>query len=216
MQRLHQVHDVLDGYTESLKIRGQVVLFRRMLAAERKVMFHRAAGMPGAQAMQFLEDLVFSRIVWGEIDFATLTRADGEKILRIITGAGTFLQEKADSDNLFHGVILEQRFPWFSKVSCDFCRKWWWSPLTNDVAREGIDGPALERDPRQTLLCADGQCPKGSPENPKTLSAKNRMAYRHFLQCEAAGFPDDPIVRRNAEVIRAALKKAGNVHRPAK
>lgn len=216
MPRLNRVYDVLDGYTESLKIRGQVVLFRRMLNDERRVMFHRAGQMPNDQALWFLEELVYSRIVWGDIDFSSLSRADGERILKIVTGAGSSSREKADVENLFHGTVLEQRYPWLAKTPCDFCRKWWWSPLTNVVARDGIDGPPLERDPGQTLLCADGMCPKGTPENSRCLSPKNRMAYRHFRQCEASSFPDDPIVRRNAEVIRAALKKAGNVHQPSK
>jgi Pyruvate/2-oxoacid:ferredoxin oxidoreductase delta subunit len=48
-------------------------------------------------------------------------------------------------------------------------------------------------------------CPKGTPENPKSLSSKNMHAYLHYLECQAVGqFPDDPIVRRNAATIRSA------------
>lgn len=46
-------------------------------------------------------------------------------------------------------------------------------------------------------------CPKGTPENSKELSNKNRLAYDHYLQCKAIGkFPDDAIVYRNAGIIR--------------
>lgn len=46
-------------------------------------------------------------------------------------------------------------------------------------------------------------CPKGTPENSKELSSKNRQAYEHYLQCKAVGkFPEDAIVYRNAGIIR--------------
>lgn len=47
-------------------------------------------------------------------------------------------------------------------------------------------------------------CPKGTPEEPKGLSAKNQQAYLFHKECEAVGqFPDDPIVRQNARIIKA-------------
>ncbi len=46
-------------------------------------------------------------------------------------------------------------------------------------------------------------CPKGTPENPRGLSTANQAAWRFDRECRAAGvFPDDPIVRRNAAIIR--------------
>jgi hypothetical protein len=40
-------------------------------------------------------------------------------------------------------------------------------------------------------------------ENAIELSEKNMQAYRHYLECRAVGeFPDDPIVRRNARILR--------------
>ena len=46
-------------------------------------------------------------------------------------------------------------------------------------------------------------CPKGTPENPLGLSAANQTAWRHDRECRATGqFPDDPLVRRNAAIIR--------------
>ncbi len=48
-------------------------------------------------------------------------------------------------------------------------------------------------------------CPKGTPEEPRSLSRKNQAAYWHYLQCSATGcFPDDPIVRQNAALILQA------------
>lgn len=204
-----RVQYILDGYTQSLKIRDQTVLFRRMLTDERKTVLLSASKMLNGSAMKFLEDAVQSRIVWGDIDFRGLSPSEVVCIITEVTGTGTSPREQADVSNLFDGVVIEKRYPWLARKSCDYCRKWWWSPLTNVLARDGVDGPAFERDPAQTLLCADGRCPKGTPEKPKTLSMKNRWAWKHFQQCEAVGqFPDDPIVRRNAQVIRAAIQSA--------
>lgn len=48
-------------------------------------------------------------------------------------------------------------------------------------------------------------CPKGTPEEPRSLSAKNLAAYWHWQQCSATGsFPDDAIVRQNAALIQQA------------
>jgi len=47
-------------------------------------------------------------------------------------------------------------------------------------------------------------CPKGNPEQPRSLSLENQHVYRHFRECRAtAAFPDDPIVRRHAVLIDA-------------
>ena len=46
-------------------------------------------------------------------------------------------------------------------------------------------------------------CPKGTPEDSRELSPKNVKAFLHYRECKAVGvFPDDPIVRRNAGIIR--------------
>lgn len=63
-------------------------------------------------------------------------------------------------------------------------------------------------------------CPKVAPGDPpepesaQDLSAKNRLAYLHYLECSAVGsFPADAIVRRNAAVIRGAEEAAEKVER---
>jgi hypothetical protein len=46
-------------------------------------------------------------------------------------------------------------------------------------------------------------CPRGTPESPLELSTANQVAWRHDRECRATGqFPDDPLVRRNAAIIR--------------
>ncbi len=58
-------------------------------------------------------------------------------------------------------------------------------------------------------------CPKGTPEEPKSFTEQNLMAYQHYLECKATGsFPEDEIVRRNAGVI-AFAEDAANERRRA-
>lgn len=46
-------------------------------------------------------------------------------------------------------------------------------------------------------------CPKGHYDEPKSLSARNAMAFIHYQECKATGsFPEDPVVRKNARLIR--------------
>lgn len=55
-------------------------------------------------------------------------------------------------------------------------------------------------------------CPKipadkdKTPEHAVELSDRNWRAYAHHMECRAVNsWPDDPIVRRNARIIRALL-----------
>lgn len=51
------------------------------------------------------------------------------------------------------------------------------------------------------------------PANAVELSDKNLLALIHYRECRATGdFPDDPIVRRNAALIRGAEDVAERVH----
>lgn len=46
-------------------------------------------------------------------------------------------------------------------------------------------------------------CPKGHYNDQKSLSARNAMAFIHYQECRATGiFPNDPVVRKNARLIR--------------
>jgi hypothetical protein len=47
------------------------------------------------------------------------------------------------------------------------------------------------------------------PTSAVNLSRKNRAAYLHFKECDAIReFPEDPIVRRNAAIIRQIESEA--------
>ena len=82
---------------------------------------------------------------------------------------------------------------------CDHCKKWLYNEETGKIEqRRGKDVPRATPPP-----CEFGNCPKGSPDAGIELSAMNWQAYRHYQECRATGrFPDDPIVARNAGIIR--------------
>jgi hypothetical protein len=87
--------------------------------------------------------------------------------------------------------------------NCQVCLKYLFDEDTGRI-EIGRDGQPEERffacpPPCQT----DRGCPKGTPENPKTLSDANEMCYQHYRECRAIGcFPDEAVVRRNAALVR--------------
>ncbi len=96
--------------------------------------------------------------------------------------------------------------PKFAARDCRHCRLWQYDDEKGTVKqRDGQDrprfGPCLCEVPTK-----DGKslCPKGHWTEPVELSRRNIRAYNHYLECKATGnFPDDPIVGRNAGIIRA-------------
>lgn len=114
--------------------------------------------------------------------------------------------EKRDATNLRDGVVLELVHPMYAQRPCELCKKMWFSEETGKIVMRGA--VELRREGPTICQTAEG-CPKGTPENQKTLSPKNRLAWNHFRGCAATGtFPDDPIVRRNARIIREAMQIA--------
>lgn len=87
---------------------------------------------------------------------------------------------------------------------CDHCHKWLYARNGQpEKDRQGNLRPRHKLTPPACRLSWGTGCPKGTPENSKALSEKNVEALRHYLECKAVGqFPDDPIVRRNAGIIR--------------
>ena len=89
---------------------------------------------------------------------------------------------------------------------CAHCEKFHYDEDTGEVHQ--WRGQPMERRGNDKAPCRmkpDG-CPKGTPEEPKSLTPKNRQAYHYYLECKAVGeFPRDPIVRRNAALIAQVL-----------
>lgn len=86
---------------------------------------------------------------------------------------------------------------------CGHCQKFLYDEQTGEPVLNRLD-EQRERDAECPPLCRTKKgCPKGTPENPNTLTPDNEAAYQHYRECRAVGeFPDDPVVRRNAELIR--------------
>lgn len=174
-----------DGYTEVL---GEAA-FRPLVASERAEL--KRLSLTRGELVDYLS----GRIIRGN--------AGDVPAERLIGDAG---QEREDVRNLLEGVRLHAKYPWLTNVTCEQCQAWWFDPLTGRTALR--EGEPLRRPVGDTLLCQTREgCPKGSPERPKGLSDRNKAAYRHFRECEATGlFPDDPIVKRNAAVIRCGTR----------
>jgi len=90
--------------------------------------------------------------------------------------------------------------------TCEDCAKWIYDDDGKQVQRAGLP---VVRPPGVPTPCH--KCPKipdgAEPvrSNAGELDDRGFQAYRHYLECRAVGqFPDDPIVRRNARIFRAA------------
>lgn len=100
------------------------------------------------------------------------------------------------------------RYPALCQLNCDACQLY----VIDDNYRvrehngQPLRRPNPERFPKTQAPCRTGVgCPKGTPEAPKTLNARNALAYQHYKQCRATGhWPDDAIVRQNAAIIAEA------------
>lgn len=97
--------------------------------------------------------------------------------------------------------------------SCEDCQKFMYldvpgkPPATEPFMRGGL--PVL-RSPSQKPPCrySDTPCPKGTPENQRTLSPLNVQVLEHYRECQATGqFPDDRIVRMNAGIIAETMRR---------
>ncbi len=86
---------------------------------------------------------------------------------------------------------------------CNHCLIWQYDEETGEVTKRG--GQPIKRPENSSPPCRlrGIGCPKGTPENQKSLSPKNQRAYQHYIECKAVGrFPDDPLVREHAGIIR--------------
>ncbi len=115
---------------------------------------------------------------------------------------------------LIDGVRLALLHPTVAFRSCEHCLRFFYDEKTGKTEDSRRPGPNGEKVPRERgsnepAPCRnpnnpDG-CPKGTPENPKSLSPKNLEAFEHYQRCKAVGrFQDDPIVEDHAALIHQA------------
>lgn len=97
--------------------------------------------------------------------------------------------------------------PGVARRSCEACVAYLHHEPGGSVVTRG--GKPVPRAPGSKPPCVS--CPKippGADPNPASaaeLTGRSEDAYRHYLECRAVGqFPDDPIVRHTAMLIRSA------------
>ena len=197
-----------DGYTQYGFLSKSPIAYRPSLWLERREVMRRIRATRSERDLrQFvsrhvekLDGGIFNEDELREAFFVALGVAPPKE-------GGDFASdwESRDAINLYQGVLLEMRFPSVANRDCKDCRKWWYDEETGKVTKKG--GKPLLRPSHLPLLCdTPAGCPKGSPEVPLGFSIKNKTAFRHFSECEAVGqFPDDPIVRKNAMIIKKAM-----------
>lgn len=97
---------------------------------------------------------------------------------------------------------LIRRHPLIAERDCEHCQAFQYDENTG-LPIEVVKGSGEYRPRYGPLPCRTTGCPKGTPEASKSLSERNRKAYLHYRMCRAVGrFPADPIVERNAMIIR--------------
>jgi hypothetical protein len=100
-----------------------------------------------------------------------------------------------------------------ASLSCDDCRKYWYDDEWNQIKSNATGLPILRDGP---TLCEANEvnpvkrCPKGHWKKPTQIfNERNKRAWEHFQECDAVReFPNDPIVRLNAIIIRRAIVTA--------
>lgn len=96
--------------------------------------------------------------------------------------------------------------PQLALRSCEDCRAWLYDLQTGlpIIDRKG------NKQPRKTPTpCELSGCPKGHWRAPIELSEMNQRAFLHWQECDAIGsWPDDPVVRKNAAIIKHIVSRA--------
>lgn len=204
-----------DGYNRfaELKLEHDMIRieYRPALRRERLTLFNRMVSFGDRQfSYELLLKEIHNRIISTPFNVERCSDTESKLFpaaVKCVLGQKPYFDEESDARNLREGLWLLLHYPKLANLSCEFCQKWNMDPITGEIFKRGQRH--LPRFPEDTLLCnTHAGCPKGNPANPKGLSAKNRQALRHYLECKAVGqFPDDAIVRRNAKIISDEFRK---------
>lgn len=195
---MYTVGGIGDKYYDEITVNGRDLLIRRMIRCEREKLF---SWIPN-QGKWSVQSVLASRVIEGEPNWTD----DWDDLWVEISGIRSDESEQSDIDNLYRGVLLAHRHPEVAGRDCNSCREWWYGPN----GRPLVDSQGLKRKRVGVVPCETQiGCPKGHYSNQTDLSQKNQNAYEHYLECRAVcSFPDDPIVRRNAKIIRQAEESA--------
>lgn len=107
-------------------------------------------------------------------------------------------------------MLLIELYPAVAFRDCQHCLE----HIYDEATGEPLTGP--NKQPRKRIngvpppMCQTPVgCPKGTPEQPKTMTPENEQAFWHYKQCKATGrFPDDPLVAENAAIIADMIEFA--------
>ena len=207
---------ITDGYTRLLTFVtdgvGRHVFYRPATKAEREEFRHFTASLNEAEAVLAVSKFAWDHTVFsehpsspGSPEFETLWMAING-LIPDASGETWVEMESVHARNLTEGVGLEKTNPRLAKRSCEECKVYWFNERTGLPIVVTSTGEKMLRDGPTPCECEVG-CAKGTPENQKTLSHMNRLAYKHYCECKASSFPNDPIVRKNAVLIDRALSK---------
>lgn len=207
-----------DGYTLNARVGMKEFQYRPVLRADRDWLLSSWRRMSQSFADKSIRNLLSSQIVDSLQDnlVYSIKGSELEMILNVVLlitapteGEWSPTWEEDQAKNLREGIALELNYPKLAFQSCEQCLKYWVDPIDGTVAKRG--GKPVLRPEDAPPLCKLGKCPKGSPKNPKTLSPRNRMAYRSYLQDKATGYSNpDPIARKNAVIIDKAINDSRN------
>ncbi len=95
--------------------------------------------------------------------------------------------------------------------SCNDCVTWLYDDDGNVSKRCGVPNRRPKGVPTPCFKCPKIPSGAAPPDrsNAVELTERNFAAYVHYLECRAVGqFPADPIVRRNARILRAIQDEA--------
>jgi len=112
------------------------------------------------------------------------------------------------------GVLLNLLHPTVASRECADCLFHVYNEETG-AREEDRKGEPLKRTRATPPPCqTDKGCPKGTPEQSRSLTPENLRCWMHYRECKAVGqFPEDPVVRRNAAIIREAEEAANRRER---
>lgn len=220
---------IQDGYNRharySVGASTLSIVFRPATKDERRSMRYHAAFLRSASvARAFVNRFVAAHIIeppMTPFDVNDLDEKAYEWIVKTVqglipdaSGETWKLVEKQHEKNLIEGVMLYLTNPRLALRPCTLCKKLWYNEETGLPIIMGNDKPLKRYGP--TLCETPEGCLKGTPENQKSLNLANRWAWQHYRECEAIGqFPDDPLVRKNAKLILAVLRKVQKKHEAA-
>lgn len=222
---------ILDGYNRRAVLRvGQHDVrlmyrpFHSSTSPERKRLQWEIGFLGRDAAQAQIDQMLFRQVVsWDlpqDVSQIGVLRSTNEpaynQFLKLLFGHGVDASgekwmdvESVWASNLRGGVILDRLDHRLANRSCEDCQTYWYQDNGLVLLRNSTGEKELRPMFALPSCRTEFGCPKGTPENQKSLNIANQWAWRYFQACEVtSSFPDDDIVRYNARVIRKAIEKA--------